>query len=299
MNPRDTLASLSSRKALSGSSEKVYYAMLAKFFRWLETRRIEPPHASASAAEIFINELGVSQSTMRKYAVLIHDSWDACGMGDNMKGLTLKFLEPARRPPPAFVGSLDIEKLASAMLADSNDQESRSRSGSRPAKDWKHARDQAMVAVCVGAGLKAMEVNMIEYSDIRWSDELCFITVPEYNGKPQRVAPVSPSMTIFIRLWLDEWKRIDIPSFAAFPGTLMGDPIDTSSVWRRIRGVITGAGLDAKHLGPAMLRHSFAVHQLSSEKSPEDLMEWMGYARRSSVENYERLVLPKKENWAA
>lgn len=151
---------------------------------------------------------------------------------------------------------------------------------SRTKTPWIAARDEALVYLLYGAGLRIAEALSVRGSDLPLSDSI------RITGKASKVrlVPLLPvarnAMAAYVKLCPFSIGRDD-PVFRAIRGGSMG-PRDAQRLVEQIRCAL---GLPAS-VTPHALRHSFASHLLAGGGDLRTIQELLGHASLSSTQIY-------------
>lgn len=167
-----------------------------------------------------------------------------------------------------------------------------------PAPDWRGLRDQAMVELLYGCGLRLSELIGLDVSDTGqkngWVDlSEAEVTVWGKGGK-RRSVPIGQPALAALNAWLEvrterqqQQSQGAAKSLAVFLND-RGQRLSGRSVQRRLlhRAQAMGMG-QAVH--PHMLRHSFASHLLQSSGDLRGVQELLGHAQISTTQVYTHL----------
>lgn len=144
-------------------------------------------------------------------------------------------------------------------------------------------RDQAVLEVAYGAGLRVSEVQKLDVDDVDLAAGL--LRVRAGKGKKDRVAPLGR------------------PGCEAVRALIASLPEATGAVFRNVRGtrisvralydIVRSAGARAGVAGvhPHALRHSFATHLLSGGADIRSIQEMLGHASLSTTQRYTQVDL--------
>ena len=151
------------------------------------------------------------------------------------------------------------------------------------AEDWIGARDQAVLLLLYGAGLRIAEALSLKGAHLPLGETL----VVTGKGGKQRVVPILPIV------------RSAVADYAArCPWTLLG----SEPLFRGARGGALGQGMVQKAMArarialglpatatPHALRHSFATHLLGAGADLRSLQELLGHASLGSTQIYTKV----------
>ncbi|MBS0030030.1 tyrosine-type recombinase/integrase [Chitinophaga sp. 22321] len=150
-------------------------------------------------------------------------------------------------------------------------------------------RDQAMLAVFYGCGLRLNEGASLEISDIITDRRLLYVR--KGKGYKERYVPIAGGSYEQLRLYIDHARPqlLQTSSQMLFIGANKGKGLTKQSLYIRIKGLAKKAGL-IKNIGTHTLRHSIATHLLASGMSLEQIQELLGHEVLDSTQIYTHLV---------
>jgi len=147
-------------------------------------------------------------------------------------------------------------------------------------EEWEAARDEAMLTLLYGCGLRISEALSLKRSDAPLRDSIRIVG----KGSKERVAPVLP----VVREAIDRYVALlpfglepSEPLFRAHRGAPLG-PRPVQALMQRLRGRL---GLPASAT-PHALRHSFATHLLGAGADLRSIQELLGHASLSTTQRY-------------
>jgi integrase/recombinase XerC len=153
--------------------------------------------------------------------------------------------------------------------------------GSDPDReDWELARDEAVVTLLWGCGLRISEALSLKRADAPLPETL---RVTGKGGKT-RLVPVLPVVREAVDVYLAELPlplAPDAPLFRAKRGGAYS-PRHAQALMQRLRGQL---GLPASAT-PHALRHSFATHLLGAGADLRAIQELLGHASLSTTQRY-------------
>jgi integrase len=168
---------------------------------------------------------------------------------------------------------------------------------------WKNARDHALLAVFMGAGLRVHEAASLTISCISVEDaSITLQTTPHARGNNvtdgdqagtfARVIPIEPFALPALKHWLTlrtENTRGEI----AFPSSLPGSPMDPSTVFRRVRMQLEGLGVanDKARTCCQTLRNCYIATLFDRATPYEEIARRAGFVELVSVVRFERAYL--------
>jgi site-specific recombinase XerD len=152
----------------------------------------------------------------------------------------------------------------------------------------QRARTAALVAVLLFTGARVSEVIGANVEDIGTEQGHRVLRVTRTNGRRQSLTLPGPAAS---RVDAYLATRADLTSVPVLFATRTGGRLFAADVWRAVRRLATRAGLPAdlaSHLGPRMMRHSFAALYLDAGRSLRDLQNAMGYADPRTIQRYDQ-----------
>ena len=152
----------------------------------------------------------------------------------------------------------------------------------------QRARTAALVAVLLFTGARVSEIISADTGDLRTEQGRRVLRVTRANGRRQDLMLPGTAAS-----------RIDAyltgrPSLTGVPplfATRTGGRLFAADIWRTVRRLATRAGLPAdlaSHLGPRMMRHTFAALYLDAGRPLRDLQNAMGHADPRTTQRYDQ-----------
>jgi integrase/recombinase XerC len=147
-------------------------------------------------------------------------------------------------------------------------------------EDWEVARDQAVLTLLYGCGLRISEALSLKRSDAPVPDSLRITG----KGSKTRLVPVLPAVREAIDAYLAEVPFALGPDEALFRAKRGGalSPRHVQATVQLLRGRL---GLPASAT-PHALRHSFATHLLGAGADLRSIQELLGHASLSTTQRY-------------
>jgi integrase/recombinase XerC len=146
--------------------------------------------------------------------------------------------------------------------------------------DWESARDEAMLTLLYGCGLRISEALSLKRSDAPLRESLRIVG----KGNKERVVPVLPVVREAIDAYVAKLPfglGPDELLFRAHRGAPLG-PRPVQALMQHLRGRL---GLPASAT-PHALRHSFATHLLGAGADLRSIQELLGHASLSTTQRY-------------
>ena len=147
-------------------------------------------------------------------------------------------------------------------------------------EDWEVARDEALLTLLWGCGLRISEALSLTGADAPLADSL---RITGKGGKT-RMVPVLPAVREAVDAYLKSLggkPGPDEPLFRAVRGGAYS-PRHAQALMQRLRGRL---GLPASAT-PHALRHSFATHLLGAGADLRSIQELLGHASLSTTQRY-------------
>ena len=158
-------------------------------------------------------------------------------------------------------------------------------------RDTREARDQALLEVLYGSGLRAAEATTLDWSDVDLTQRRAHIR--QGKGGRDRVVPLTAAAAAALRA-LAACLRGAGQSASGRAPVFHGRPglrLTTRSVGRIVGGRLREAGLP--ELGPHALRHSCATHLLDDGADLRSIQELLGHSSLSTTERYTHVSLAR------
>jgi integrase/recombinase XerC len=146
--------------------------------------------------------------------------------------------------------------------------------------DWEVARDQALLTLLYGCGLRISEALSLKRGDVPMGENL---RITGKGGKT-RIVPVLPIVREAIGAYVAELPRRLEPNEPLFRARRGGaySPRHAQAMMQNLRGRL---GLPASAT-PHALRHSFATHLLGAGADLRTIQELLGHASLSTTQRY-------------
>jgi integrase/recombinase XerC len=146
--------------------------------------------------------------------------------------------------------------------------------------DWEVARDQAVLTLLYGCGLRISEALSLVRADAPLP-EMLRITG---KGSKTRLVPVLPAVREAIEAYLNEVPFALGPADALFRAK-RGGPLSPRHVQATVQTLRSRLGLPDSAT-PHALRHSFATHLLGAGADLRSIQELLGHASLSTTQRY-------------
>ena len=171
-------------------------------------------------------------------------------------------------PPPRPV----TEDQAMGLLAEAGADPDR--------EDWENLRDEAVLALLYGCGLRISEALSLKRADAPLGASVRILG----KGSKTRVVPVLPQVRAAVDAYLAAVPFVldaDAPLFRARRGAPL-PPRRVQELMAQLRGRL---GL-SERATPHALRHSFATHLLGAGADLRSIQELLGHASLSTTQRY-------------
>jgi integrase/recombinase XerC len=147
-------------------------------------------------------------------------------------------------------------------------------------EDWEAARDEAVLTLLYGCGLRISEALSLKRSDAPLPDSLRIIG----KGSKTRIVPVLPAVREAVEAYLAQAPFVFEPDDALFRAK-RGGPLSPRHVQASVQNLRGRLGLPASAT-PHALRHSFATHLLGAGADLRSIQELLGHASLSTTQRY-------------
>jgi len=145
-------------------------------------------------------------------------------------------------------------------------------------------RDQALVELLYGAGLRVSEAMGLEKAGVDFDERL--VRVIGKGGK-ERVVPIGRHAADALRRYLARGRpHLDTRHRPELFLNAKGGPLTRAGAFLILRKLAEKAGLDPQRVHPHLLRHSFATHLLEGGADLRSVQEMLGHADLSTTELY-------------
>ncbi|MDE2486696.1 MAG: tyrosine recombinase XerC [Alphaproteobacteria bacterium] len=145
---------------------------------------------------------------------------------------------------------------------------------------WEAARDQAVLTLLYGCGLRISEALSLKRSDVPIPDSLRITG----KGSKTRLVPVLPAVREAVDAYLAAAPFALAPDEPLFRAR-RGGPLSARHVQATVQNLRSRLGLPASAT-PHALRHSFATHLLGAGADLRSIQELLGHASLSTTQRY-------------
>ena len=148
----------------------------------------------------------------------------------------------------------------------------------------RNLRDQALVELLYGAGLRVSEAVGLDKSGVDLDDR--FVRVTGKGGK-ERVVPIGRHAAQAVRRYLSRGRPyLDRRHRPELFLNAKGGALTRAGAFLILRRLAEVAGLEPTRVHPHLLRHSFATHLLEGGADLRSVQEMLGHADLSTTELY-------------
>jgi integrase/recombinase XerC len=151
-------------------------------------------------------------------------------------------------------------------------------------------RDQLMLELLYGCGIRNSELTGINLDDIRLSAEAILI---RGKGKKERYVPFGGSAKTALIAYLPERQKALGEMRKNTPALLInrrGGRLTTRSVGRIVKKIAIAKGL-SPDVHPHTLRHAFGTHMLEEGADLRAIQELLGHERLATTQRYTQLSM--------
>jgi len=147
-------------------------------------------------------------------------------------------------------------------------------------EDWEVARDQAVLTLLYGCGLRISEALSLTRADAPLGDSLRITG----KGSKTRIVPVLPAVREAVDAYVAEAPFALAPDGPLFRAK-RGGALSPRHVQATVQTLRSRLGLPASAT-PHALRHSFATHLLGAGADLRSIQELLGHASLSTTQRY-------------
>ncbi len=147
-------------------------------------------------------------------------------------------------------------------------------------EDWEASRDEAVLTLLYGCGLRISEALSLKRADAPLSESLRITG----KGSKTRIVPVLPQVATAVDAYLSDLPFVTAPDEALFRAK-RGGPLSPRHVQATVQLLRGRLGLPDSAT-PHALRHSFATHLLGAGADLRSIQELLGHASLSTTQRY-------------
>lgn len=271
------------RNGFRHGTSVVYRAMWGKLLRWSAERGLAPLSWSAGQIGEFLDEQDLHKSHRYRYARLIERIYNHLarlqdGLHNPASQAVRAHLAEGENDPTAFLLPGERDLLIARVLGPAGEAAAEG-AGVSPT-EWKRARDTALVAVLLGAGLKVGEVRALRTMAIdtsRTGRVMLRMAKPE-SGRTYET-PLFAFAHRPLRAWLALREASGTLGDLVFPAMPSGRPLHAASVYRRVELLLDEAGVlsaRSERASPQTLRNTCGAMHFEAGASPAMVAQWLG-----------------------
>jgi integrase/recombinase XerC len=147
-------------------------------------------------------------------------------------------------------------------------------------EDWEAARDEAVLTLLYGCGLRISEGLSLKRSDAPLGDQIRIVG----KGSKMRIVPVLPAVREAVDAYVAQLPTALAPDEPLFRAK-RGGPLSPRHVQAAVQKLRGRLGLPDSAT-PHALRHSFATHLLGAGADLRVIQELLGHASLSTTQRY-------------
>ncbi len=147
-------------------------------------------------------------------------------------------------------------------------------------EDWEASRNEAVLTLLYGCGLRISEALSLKRSDAPLADQLRITG----KGSKTRIVPVLPAVREAVDAYLADSPFSPDPEAPLFRA-VRGGPLSPRHVQAMVQKLRGRLGLPDSAT-PHALRHSFATHLLGAGADLRSIQELLGHASLSTTQRY-------------
>lgn len=257
---------------LAVNSEKVYRAMWRSLGRALPLDQTPPAELTENQWLTALEALHLDLQPRRRYLQLaVH----VLGPDSVARALLEQDLPPPRRLP-AVLPNYQTQQLQGALRQCT-------------------MRQQLLVCLVLGGGLRAGEVAQVRWGDLLLDQTPPWLVARSKTGQPNRSTPLAPWAVELMNELLAPLRQVRgaLPPDDLIFHNEQGLPLAASTLWRDCRAVVHKALGDTRHLGLTRLRNTFGVRNLAYGTPLPEVQEWLGHQTEDTTARLLPFVAPK------
>lgn len=272
------LAYLRGTRGYSENTLKAYHADIARFFGFLTRHLGTQPNQTLLAAlktpdlRAWMARERASGASARTLARRLSALKSFAGWLADRSDIDLSVIQSMRGPAVKARLPRPIEAATAANLGKALHDHG--------AKDWKSLRDEAVIYLMYGAGLRVSEALSLRASDLPLLDVLRITG----KGGRTRLVPVLPALTQAVAAYVAALPQALDPEGPLFIAN-RGGALSPRAVQKTMEGLRHQLGLPPSAT-PHALRHSFATHLLDAGGDLRTIQELLGHASLSTTQVY-------------
>ena len=147
-------------------------------------------------------------------------------------------------------------------------------------EDWENLRDEAVLALLYGCGLRISEALSLKRADAPLGDSVRILG----KGSKTRIVPVLPEVRRTVEAYVAALPFVLDPEAPLFRAK-RGAPLPARRV-QELMALLRGRLGLSERATPHALRHSFATHLLGAGADLRSIQELLGHASLSTTQRY-------------
>ena len=260
-----------------------YRAIWLGYLEFLGLRGVEATGATPADVEAFLQSQAEA-TTARRYAALLRRVYERAieaGMlhANPVQGIDARWWLPLGRPAARTLPGFQVAEFVAALPEP---------------KTQSEVRDQAIVALMLGAGLRLQELRALPVNHLIETGDALTVLV-QRRGLPSRVLTVDEPWRELVRRWMGHRQQGRWPGLLVFPWE-NGKALPTATLNRHIGALLAQVYPDeqAERLSAGVLRATFA-HEVARREGPKEVQARLGHQRRESTKRLLEGVSPSED----
>ncbi|MGR3812330.1 tyrosine-type recombinase/integrase [Jiulongibacter sp. NS-SX5] len=267
------LSYLKNEKRLSIHTYKAYEKDLSQFQDYYQANfdgSIEKADfRSVRSWLVSLNVSKLSNTTVNRKIATLRSFYSFLLRKEKIEINPMLRIKPMKKPqsPPVFIDNTETVKLFDEIEF---------------ASDFEGKRDQMVLEMLYGTGIRLAELLTLEINDIDLFGSK--ITVTGKRNK-QRVIPIGASLRQQITSYLSKRQEVAEPEIQSFILTNKGQKAYPVMIQRLVKKYLSKVSTRKKK-SPHVLRHTFATHLLNKGADLNAIKELLGHSSLSSTQIY-------------
>ena len=262
---------------LSPLTVQRYGWILDDFLQWCAEHGISPLSPKIREITDYLQDRpqwGVSRKTVA-LAALRH--WFDYCLADGKSGLTENPARAASLRKTGRAGRAFAPKQLPVALNDAESAAFLRVTAPDPSDSVPVRRKHLIQRLMFWTGLRVSEAVQLQVGDIRLDDEHPVLRVIR-KGNKERLVPIADRLAMELQDYLDLREGFVLQASARLFCDRYGNPYTPAGVWSMVKATLKDIGARTRHMGPHVLRHTFATRQLQSGHPPAIVKAWMGHS---------------------
>lgn len=316
-------------KDLEDSSRRVYVAMFGRFCQWLESKGSRLDRCTHEDIQSFLDtenpNLPSSRPNRRnngrqkqQYVRMLERVYKhlgtlgMAGINPGRKACVEKI--GAGKDQPARILSNEERQAVIALVETKIDEY---RKDETRVERWVEIRDLALIGATIGAGMKPQHLQGMTLNCIKFAEGVIDNSKPSHSHR----ATLLPFAREALALWIEvreelkaetlsgkgrvggtpeQWRRLKTVFVAdrsgrGFGRSGMTQRMHPSTIFRRIQGFLTLAGITGSRVGAQTLRNTYVALIIEGGASNSELVTCLGLASEDSAKRLRVMVSGKKQ----